>query len=115
MAGHFCILSWKDVKKYRFLHELPARNYNLKIPRPCWWVMGACAQLRTGWKLRKEQNKRFSAQLHQPVNHLVSCALEVQGIRGPAVGEQAPVSPRQSQVGPGAGHSSGTWSELVRG
>lgn len=93
MAGHFCILSWKDVKKYRFLHELPARNYNLKIPRPCWWVMGACAQLRTGWKLRKEQNKRFSAQLHQPINHLVSCCFRGARNPGPCSGRTGTCEP----------------------
>lgn len=31
------------------------------------------------------------------------------------MGERAPVSPRQSPGGPGAGHGCGTWPGLVRG
>lgn len=77
-----------------------------------WWVMGACAHLRTGRKLREEQNQALLPQPPQLINRLVSCCLRATGFWGPAVGERAPV---RSQGGPGVGHSTGPGSGLVVG
>lgn len=57
-----------------------------------WRLMGAGAQLRTGWELTKE-TEAFLLQLPQLINHLVSCCLRVTRILGTCSGRMGTCEP----------------------